>query len=368
MPRSILYVHGISKIGGSERDLLCLLERIDRQEWDPIVVCPPDGPLLGEVEKLKVRAYPMKLPSWRKFKGLLGIPFAVWSLIKLIRRCQVELVHVNDYWWGPPVYMASSMAQIPCVVHIRQEIEPCRVRQYWLKKPSRLFAMSQQIKDIAVGYGVDPGRVRVVYTGIDTAVTVSPAEIKRVRDCYGLSLHQPVIGTVANLFPRKGYEYLIEALADIQQVIPHIHCLIIGEGDDRYRNRLLEMVEEKKLKENVTFTGFQQNVLAYISAMDVFVLPSIMEGFGIVLLEAMSMGKPIVATTVGGIPEVVEDRVTGFLVPPKNSSALAQRIIDLLEDPQIREKLGLAGRARALERFSVNHMIIQIQRLYEELI
>jgi glycosyltransferase involved in cell wall biosynthesis len=228
--------------------------------------------------------------------------------------------------------------------------------------------MSRQIKDIAVGFGVEPGRVRVVYTGVDTAATVSAVEVERVKERYGLLPFQPVIGTVANLFPRKGYEYLIEALTDIRRVIPHVHCLIIGEGEEHYCKRLLGMVEEKKLKENVTFAGFQQNVLSHISSMDVFVLPSIMEGFGIVLLEAMAMAKPVVATAVGGIPEVVEDKVSGFLVSPKDSRALAQRILYLLENPQIRHQMGQAGRARVVEQFSVERMVTQLQGFYDELV
>ncbi|MCI0530097.1 MAG: glycosyltransferase family 4 protein [Nitrospira sp.] len=368
MPKCILYIHGISEIGGAEKDLLNLLEHIDKQQWDPIVVCPPNGPLLESVNQLKVPVYPMKLRSWRKFKDLLAIPFAVWSLSKLIRELGVDVVHVNDYWWGPVAYMASQMAQVPCIVHIRQEIEPRRIKQYWLKKPQRLIAISKCVRAVAVEAGVDSARVNVVYSGINPSQTVVLSEGKKVRDQYGLLPNQPVIGTVANLFTRKGYEYLIQALVEINQKKAGIHCLIVGEGDEIYRSRLLDMVQKNGLEKVITFAGFQRDVLSYIAAMDIFVLPSILEGFGIVLLEAMAMGKPIVATTVGGIPEIVEDQVTGFLVPPRDSSALAQKTIYLLENPSLREKLGQAGRARVFERFSVQRMASQLQDVYGELI
>jgi hypothetical protein len=96
MPKRILYIHGISEIGGSERDLLCLLKRLDRAKWDPFVVCPPDSPLLKEVERLRIAVYPMNLPSWRKLKGAIRVPLAVWSLFNLIRAIKIDLVHVND--------------------------------------------------------------------------------------------------------------------------------------------------------------------------------------------------------------------------------------------------------------------------------
>lgn len=368
MPKRILYVHGISQIGGSERDLLCLLEHIDRQRWDPIVVCPPDGPLFGAVEQLKVPVYPMKLPSWRKFKDLFGIPFAVWSLIKLIRKLRADLVHVNDYWWGPIADLACNLTRLPCVVHIRQEIEPKRVKQYRLRGPEKLIAVSRRIQHVAIEAGVNPSKITAVYSGINTAHPINLSAGKRVRNQYGISPDQLVIGSVANLFPRKGYEYLIQSLVEINRNKTGIQCLIVGEGDEIYRSRLLEMVQKNDLEKVVTFAGFKQDVSSYIAAMDIFVLPSIMEGFGIVLLEAMAMEKPIVATTVGGIPEIVEDQVTGFLVPPKDSNALAQKIIYLLENPSVRVKLGQAGRARVLERFSVQRMALQLQDIYGELI
>jgi glycosyltransferase involved in cell wall biosynthesis len=368
MPRRILYIHGISKIGGAETDLLNLLKHIDLQRWDPYVVCPSNGPLLREIEQLKIPVHPMNLPSWRKFKDAFRVPLAVWSLLKLIRDLQVDLVHVNDYWWGPIADMACKLTKLPCVVHIRQEIEPRRIKQYRLRGPGKLIAVSRRIRHVALESGIDPSRITVVYSGIDTTHSINPSEGKRVRSQYGITPNQLVIGTVANLFPRKGYEYLIQALAEINQKKPGVHCLIVGEGDETYRSKLLDLVDKNGLEKVVTFTGFQQDVPSYIAAMDVFVLPSVIEGFGIVLLEAMAMEKPVVATTVGGIPEIVEDQATGFLVPPKDSSALAQKIIYLLENPSIREKLGQAGRTRVLDRFSTGRMVSQLQSLYEELI
>lgn len=368
MPKRILYIHGISAIGGAEQDLLRLLERINRQLFEPFVVCPPDGPLLREIERLKVPVYPLNISSWRKLKDVFTIPFAVWSLFKLIKDLQIDLVHVNEYWWGPISYIASRTAHVPCIVHIRQEIEPRRVKQYWFKKPHKMIAVSNRIRNVAIEAGVNATHVTVIYSGIDTSLTVSPDDGKKIREQYHLTAGQPVIGTVANLFPRKGYEYLIDALVEVRKKVPDIHCLIIGEGDYHYRALLLEMVQTKGLKPNVTFTGFQRAVQAHIAAMDIFVLPSVLEGFGIVLLEAMALGKPVVATTVGGIPEVVEDYVTGLLVPPKDPEALAQKILYLLENPRIREKLGAAGWARVQERFSVDCMVSQLHRLYGELI
>lgn len=368
MPRRILLIHGISKIGGAEKDLLRFLERIDRNLFELFVICPRNGPLFSELEQLKISVYPMNLPSWRKFKTVFSILPAVWSLFKLIKDLQIDLVHVNDFWWVPITYMASRMAHVPCIAHIRSQIEPNRVGQYWLRKPHRLVTVAHQIKTIAVESGVDSARISVVYSGIDTALTVNPLEGSRVRERYKLSPSLTVIGTVANFLPLKGYEYLIEALTKISRERSNIHCLLVGGGDDRYRAILEDRVRAKDLTQIVTFTGFQREIFAYITAMDIFVLPSLLEGFPIVILEALKMGKPVVATAVGGIPEIIENNVTGLLVPPRDPTALAHKILYLLENPKIGRELGQAGQARVLERFSAQRMVTQLQSLYEELL
>jgi glycosyltransferase involved in cell wall biosynthesis len=173
---------------------------------------------------------------------------------------------------------------------------------------------------------------------------------------------------VANLFPRKGHEYLIEAVYRIAEEAPDARCLIVGTGDDRYGEMLARLTREKGLDGIVIFAGFQPDVSPYLAAFDLFVLPSVMEGFGIVLIEAMAMAKPVVATSVGGIPEVIDDGVTGFLVPPRDPESLVRKIRFLLAHPEVRAKMGEAGRLRVLARFSTERMIGELQRLYGELI
>lgn len=365
MPRRILFIHGLSKIGGAERDLLKLLQCIDRERWELSLVCPP-GPLAVEAMSLQVAVHPMTLPAWRKGRDAFLIPMAVWSLRKLIQRHRIDLVHVNDFWWVPPAYLAARKARVACVAHIRSQIEQKRVGQYWLGKPHRLVAVSHSIKEVVVKAGLNPSQILVVPSGMDVPAALGPEERHRLRD----SLHlpdQPLIGTVANLFPHKGLECLMDALVEVRKRVANIHCLLVGQGDERYRVSLLNIIGEQGLARTVTFVGFQKNVFPYIAALDIFVLPSKLEGLPISILEALAMAKPVVATAVGGIPEVIEDHITGLLVPPGNPAALAKGILYLLENPQVGEKLGCAGQARVRERFSVGRMVAQHERLYEDL-
>jgi len=361
----VLYVHGIGEIGGAETDLLALLKGLDRNRFQPFVVCPPRGPLIKEIERLDIPVYGIRIPAWRKAKDWVAIPAAIWKLKRLIHSWQVNLIHVNDYWWGPLVHAAAKQSHVPVVVHVRQQIESCRVRQYGLKKPASLFAVSNNIANVLLDSGVDSQKVHVVYSGVDLQSSVPRSDREALRNQYGLDSQQTVIGTIANIFPRKGYEYLIDALEVLRAPFPNICCFIVGKGDSIYLEKLQQLVRQKGLDSNVVFAGFQSNVHDYLTMFDVFVLPSVLEGFGIVLIEAMAMEKPVVATSVGGIPEVVEDGVTGILVAPRDSRQLADAVDRLLQDPQLSGQMGHAGRERAQKYFSREQAITRIQTLYQ---
>ena len=367
MSIKILYVHGIQYIGGAETDLLAMLTGLDRERFHPAVVCPPTGPFIERLQEISIPVFPLLLPSWRKVKDVWRIPVAVFSLVAILKREKFALVHINDYWWTPIVWLACRFCGIPCLVHIRQQIEPRRVRQYWLAKPRRVLAISEEIRQVAIDGGVDPNHIQVVYSGLDLArFQHVPTGVVRKR--YGLHSGQLIIGVVANLFPRKGYEYLLEALAYVRKDIPDLHCLIVGEGDDEYRTKLLNLLRNLDLNPVVTFAGFQSNVLEYMADCDVVVLPSILEGFGIVLLEGMAMGKPVVASKVGGIPEAVEDGVTGILVPPAHSRMLAEALVLLLKDSTLRQSMGEAGRKRVERFFSLERTMKDIECSYSKIL
>jgi glycosyltransferase involved in cell wall biosynthesis len=231
-----------------------------------------------------------------------------------------------------------------------------------------VLAICKEIREVAIEGGVDPSRIQVVYSGLDLFSNVEHVSGGLIRQRYGLHSGHLIIGVVANLFPRKGYEYLLEALADVRKIIPNVHCVIVGKGDEGYRTQLMNLVHERDLHSVVTFAGFQPNVLEYLADFDVVVLPSILEGFGIVLLESMAMGKPVIASRVGGIPEAVEDGVTGILVPPANSSKLADALVVLLENSALRQSMGEAGRKRVESFFSLERTINEIECVYNHIL
>ena len=366
MPARILYLHGITMIGGAETDLLRLIGGLNRNQFHPYVACPSHGPLVEELQSLHIPICGIELPAWRKFTDISRNPIAVGALVRLIRKNQIDLVHVNDFWWNPIAWLASKLTGRRCVVHIRQHIQPAKVKQYWLNKADMLIAVSQGIRRIALDAGVKSDRILVAYSGINIPKGFHKSDHMKSR--YGLESDHPVIGIVAHLLPHKGYEYLIQAFGQVKKALPKSHLLIVGDGNSSYRSELTSHIERLGLERAITFVGFQRMVLEYISAFDVFVLPSLYEAFGIALLEAMAMEKPIVASRVGGIPEIVLDGISGILVPPRDSDALASALLRLLQDEKVRREMGRAGRQRVETHFTRDGMVNVIQDIYAGLL
>jgi glycosyltransferase involved in cell wall biosynthesis/ubiquinone/menaquinone biosynthesis C-methylase UbiE len=368
MPVNVLYVHGVTEMGGAERDLLTLLAHLDRARVRPLVALPDRGPLFQLLRDRGEEVVVTPIPAWRKLKTFpLRVP-ALFTLWRLIRSRRIGLVHVNDYWYIPLAQRAAAWAGVACVAHVRQEIEPHRLRQYRMGSVDRLLTVSDQIRETALRAGLSPERMQTCYSGLDLDRLPATVNGAGVRARHGFAPRTFLVGTVANLFPRKGYQHLIRAISLAAQQLPELGCLIVGEGDAGYRTELERLTRDLGLADRVVFAGFQPDVYPYLAALDLFVLPSVMEGFGIALLEAMAMRRPVVATKVGGVPEVVEDGVTGLLVPPADAAGLAQAIVSLAEAPDLRRALGEAGARRVRERFHVAKMARQIEAVYEEVL
>jgi glycosyltransferase involved in cell wall biosynthesis len=218
-----------------------------------------------------------------------------------------------------------------------------------------VIATSRAVADWAVGVGP-----HVIYPGVEV-----PDDEGRGTGIAPVSTAR-VIGTAGRLVPIKGIVYLIRAFASLRVEMPGLRLEIAGSGPER--TAIENESQLHGLTDCVTFLDWQAELAPVFAGWDVFALPSLEEGFGIAALEAMAAGLPVVATAVGGVPELVEDGRTGWLVPPANPDALADRLRDLLLDPEKRRAMGAAGQARARESFSVERMVTAISEIYEQLL
>ena len=367
----ILYVHGIDAIGGAERDLIALLRTLDRHKWEPHVVCPGTGPFREQLQSIAVPTHALSLLPWRKPLALFQRRSAVRRLQTLVNQLDPAMIHVNDIWWVPHTVRAIASRTsnpVPIVAHVRQEIEPAKVRRYGLDRVEAVIAISRQIERSLIAGGVSVKNVRTVYSGIDLSERQLTHDDQAIRRMIGVTNEAVLVGTIANLFPRKGYEVMLRALPAVVRAVPTVHYVIVGSDDNDYADGLKRLAHELKIADRVHIVGFQDPVQPFLASLDLYVHPALMEGFGIAVVEAMAMGKAVVATTTGGLPEVVAQGETGLLVPPGDAESLAATVVSLLQDRVRREQMGRCGRTRVHERFSLDASVMQMEQLYGEVL
>lgn len=366
--------HGAGYYGGAFKDLLTILARLDRDRFLPVVLLTGSQSVRQVFEALGVQVLACPLPPWRKGRSYPLVPAALLRLLRIMVQAKVALVHVNGgYNDVPYISLAARLLRIPSVFTVRDlDVLKEKSRKYHFRWVNQLLLCSKVMeREVIRQRLVGPARMRTIHAGIDVEAfqgTGRPDGAVDVRRTFGIPPDAPVVGVVANLSPIKGYEDLIAALGLLAPKVEGLRCICVGGSDPAYRGTLERLVESHGLGRCVVFVGYQQVVLPFYEAMDVLVLPSRSEAFPLVLLEAMALAKPVVATDVGGIPEAVVNGVTGLLVPPGQPSRLADAILCLIEDRSTRLRMGMAGYARVRQHFTIKAQMGALESLYAELI
>jgi glycosyltransferase involved in cell wall biosynthesis len=298
---------------------------------------------------------------------------AAWKLSRLIKRLAPDIIHAHDPHGIAMAALALSLgagasaaggAKTPVLVASRRvdfHLKGNSFSRWKYRQVDCFIAASEAIRRMLVADGIAEDRAVTVHEGIDVEhVLAAPAV--NVHEAFFLPHGAPVVGNVAALVPHKGQRYLIEAAHRVVQQVPDARFVILGEGD--LREPLEKLVHEHLLQKHVLLPGFRTDVLGCIKGFDLFAMSSVTEGLGTSLLDAMACARPIVATTAGGIPEIVEDEVNGLLVPPRDQTALANAIVRALNDAGLRRRMGEAGLARVNERFTVEKMVAETASVY----
>ncbi len=366
--KTIAFVHGIGAIGGAERELILIVNQLARRGYRPIVVCPCPSPLQQELAACSMETRDAPFPAWRKWNAFFARSKSVQALESLIASIRPHIIHVNDIWWVPQVLRASRQFPIPVMAHVRAEIEPSRAILYELNNMAHVFVVSNHIRHSLEASGIAPHRVQTLYSGLDLDRFTLNVNGHHIRQTLGLSRDDTVLGTVANLFPWKGYDLILQAMPSIIAEFPHTHYLIIGKGEGAYERRLRREVKRLRLEGHVHFLGFQSDVSAYVATLDVYIQPSRTEGLCLAVLEAMAMERPVVVTDAGGLSEGIHHQRTGLLVKTGDVQALARAVLTLLSDPERRRAFGVQGRRRVEERFTVARMMDELVHGYENVL
>lgn len=348
--------------GGMKTHLLGLLSGLDRIRYEPVVICPPGTPLAREVQNTGVQMVPLEIVDG--LNPLKDISAAM-KLKGILKQLQPDILHIHGAKAGHVGRMFLGGKRRPKVVltyhsfifdertsGMKRNMISMQERRYQ-RITDRIIAVSQALKnELTTVMKLNGANIEVIYNGIEF-VEVPPTPHNDIR-----------IGVIARLAPQKGIEYFIRAAALVMMKYPQTSYYIIGDGPQKAM--LTRLVQALDIHEGVYFLNYKSDIPAQLSKFDILVHPSTRESFGMTIVEALSQRLPVIASRVGGIPEIIQDGKTGILVEPANPTAIADKIMLLLEDREYAHHLGQSGCADVRERFSIARMVEATQAVYAE--
>lgn len=292
---------------------------------------------------------------------------AAWAFSRLLKDLRPSIVHAHD---SHAVAMAATAISIlggappPLVASRRSEFRVAMnsFSRWKYSQVERFIATCESVADRLAADGIPRAKIAIVHDGVDVE-RIAALEPANVHAAFYLPTQAPIVGNVAALAAHKGQQDLIEAAALVVRDVPDARFVIVGDGD--LREPLARQIRDKRLERHIFLAGFRPDVLELTRGFDVFAATPIHEGMCLPLVDAMAAGKPAVATRAGGIPEVMLDGVTGFLVEPRDHAAMAARLVTLLKDDELRRRMGDAAFARARQVFTIEAMVAGTQAVYD---
>jgi len=358
---NILHINTECGWRGGEVQMMYLMNGLRDRNYENIVSAQPNSVLVRRAIDNNFRVCPVVMWGELDFK-------AIRSICRVITDERIDIVHAHTSHAHTIGAVAAKIKKVPFVVTRRVDFGVTRnvfssIKYNYLA--NKIIAISKAIKNILIEAGVPQEKINVVYSGIDTKKFDSMGDTRYLYEEFNLSEYSPIIGTIAHLTDHKGHKYLLNAVPEVLKTFPNAVFLIIGKGE--LEEALKKQVKELDITKNVIFTGFRKDIGELLSIMDLFVLSSHLEGLCTSLMDAMLMRLPVVATTAGGIPEVVVDKETGILAPPKSSKALADVIIQLLSNKEEAKEMGERGLKRVKTMFNVSRMVEGTEKVYTRL-
>jgi glycosyltransferase involved in cell wall biosynthesis len=351
-------------MAGVGRNVSYILPHIDQTRFRIfIAILRDDGSLKSRLKDTGIKIYHLKR---KKFD-----PRTLYDLIEIIRSEKIDLLHLYQYASSNFGRIAGRLMGIPVILHAGdlnydypwyQGIAD-RVLKH---ATNHVIAVSESAKASYVNVRkIDPSKIKVVPNAVskDGLTMLSPEQFREFKKKLNLAEGFSIVGTVTRLHEVKGNEVLLQAARIVLKKLPETYFIIVGDGP--LKNKLKERAVAWGIEKNIIFTGYQNNISDFLSIFDVKVIASNTEGFSLALLEAMAMGKAIVATEVGGIREILKNGATGMLVPPQNSSAMAEKIVFLLQHPEERNKYGAAAQEES-RKYSLERHVGMRQNVYKQ--
>ena len=380
----ILYIYTHTAFGGGETMLLRLMDGLNKQKFSPIVACSNENKrLIQELKEKSIKFIPLtvqNITSENKFlKAILQLPNFLkmnYRIAQIIRRESPDIIHVNLFYSALFSIIPAKLYRKPFIWVAQTPSDLLKYKFFtrfliWLSNKTILTC--RDFIRIAKENNFNISKLQTIYTGLKMDEFYQKENSGDTIEINGKEIKKPIIAMIGR-FDRyqKGHQYFIEAARIINKRISNANFLIVGgtvnSEEEKFKRELEERVKELGLSNQILFTGFYHDLIYLLSNIEVVVIPSLYEAPSAVALEAMAMRRPVVASNVGGIPEIVIDSETGFLVPPKNPQAIAEKVIFLLKNPQIAKEMGEKEYQRIKENFTQERLVREYEKLYENLL
>ena len=359
---------GSAALGGGERYLEVLFEGLDRARYEPVLICPEAGPF---VRAMRDRGIPTSVV---RLAPLIN-PSALVRLASLLSRHKVGVLQTHGARSNFYGAVAGRLAGVPVIIatvhnalgdyevnSLRRRVYAAALRRA-LRLVDRVVCVSEALRqDTQQSLGVPSERVVTIYNGLDPSRFGRGGDTRAIRDELGIG-DGPMLLAVGRLTEQKGHRYLLEALPALLREWPGLRCVIVGEGE--LRVELLALAAGLGVGHACIFTGARSDIPDLLRVADLVVLPSVSEGFPFTLLEALAASKPVLASRIEGVTELIRDGQTGSLVPPRAPAILAEAARALLRNPDRARALGAAGERLVRERFTADAMVSQTMAVFE---
>ena len=401
----ILYIEKPAFVGGSFFSLYELVRGLDTTRYEPVILFHRPNPYRERFRTLGVKVITLSeqpppvstsngpqrdiaaslsryghwlAKGYRAAKAVHLLARQDWPLARrlarLIKDEAIDLVHHNDSLRSSrDSVLAARLTGVPQVCHVRRFHEFSFIERYLARFVDCFIYISRAIEQSYCDVGVPADRGLVVYNPINATDFEQVNGVAEFKAEFGLDQVR-LVSNVGRLDWWKGHDYFLQAMAEVIQAQPSVKALIVGQPiskplNQAYYQRLQQLVTELELSEHVIFTGFRADIPRIMAASDIVVhSASKPEPFGRVVVEAMLAGRPVIATAAGGVLDIIEDQVTGLLVPPKNAALMAQAIQQILQNPEQAKMMGQRAQQNARERFSVKQHVTAVQHNYERIL
>ena len=351
-------------IGGFEKILTAIALGLDKKKYNVSVWCLREGGFFAD--KLVKEGIDVRILHISTSRN----PLSIYKLYKLLKRHKFDIIHTHAYSAGTIGRVSAFLAGVPVIISHNHSVYDYYNKFYHLVEwilslvTDRVICISEVVnRFVNKTQMINAGKLITIHNGIDDVCDVTEKSSSYLKKELGIPIKHSVVGTIAHLEEHKGLKYLLKAASLLLASRSDISFLFVGEGT--LKGELKKLCVDLKIEKDVIFAGERSDIPGLLFSIDIFVLPSLREGLPLAILEAMACGKPVIATNVGGIPEVLKDGENGILVSPKDPEALYRAMNELLDNRKKREKMGRKGKRVCDESFRAKIMVENIEGLYD---